>query len=121
MKYLLSIYGNKELWASIQAEEWPGIIATQDEWNRKYQLTGELVGAYGLAEEDQAQVISVRDGVPTVTDGPYLESKEYMGSTYILDVPSHERALEIAISAPFAAFRSVELWPMPHEAPPVQA
>ncbi|MTD15794.1 hypothetical protein GIS00_17810 [Nakamurella sp. YIM 132087] len=116
MKYLLSLYGNKELWASIPAEDWPGIIATQDAFNAKYAATGEMIAAYGLAEEDQVKVIRVRDGKATVTDGPYVEAKEFMGSTSILDVESEERALEIAADAPFAAFRSVELWPLLHEA-----
>jgi hypothetical protein len=47
MKYLLVIYGNQEKWASIPAEEWPEAIAKQDAFNRKYQATGELIGAYG--------------------------------------------------------------------------
>jgi len=50
MKYLLLIYGNQEKWASIPAEEWPEAIARQDAFNRKYQATGELIGAYGLAD-----------------------------------------------------------------------
>ena len=47
MKYLLLIYGNQEKWASIPAEEWPEAIAKQDAFNRKYQATGELIGATG--------------------------------------------------------------------------
>ncbi len=47
MKYLMLIYGNQEKWASIPAEEWPAAIAKQDAFNRKYQATGELIGAYG--------------------------------------------------------------------------
>ncbi len=46
MKYLLLIYGNQEKWASIPAEA----IARQDAFNRKYQATGELIGAYALAD-----------------------------------------------------------------------
>ena len=50
MKYLMLIYGNQQKWASIPAEEWPAAIAKQDAFNRKYQATGELIGAYGLAD-----------------------------------------------------------------------
>ena len=42
---------------------------------------------------------------PVVTDGPYLETKEYLGSFDIIDVDSLERALEIAARVPFAADR----------------
>ena len=57
MKYLLLIYGNQEKWASIPAAEWPEAIARQDTFNRKYRATGELIGAYGLADEIQARLI----------------------------------------------------------------
>ena len=57
MKYLMLIYGNQEKWASIPAGEWPEVIARQDAFNRKYRATGELIGAYGLADEIQARLI----------------------------------------------------------------
>jgi len=56
VKYLMLIYGNQEKWASIPAEEWPEAIAKQDAFNRKYQATGELLGAYGLADAAAAKI-----------------------------------------------------------------
>jgi hypothetical protein len=80
MKYLLLIYGNQEKWASIPAEDWPEAIAKQDAFNRKYQATGELIGAYGLADAAAARLVRRENGQLAVTDGPYLETKEYCGS-----------------------------------------
>jgi hypothetical protein len=60
--------------------------------------------------------VRVRNAAPTVTDGPYLESKEYLASYYLLDVDSEQRALDIAAEMPFAAVRGVEVWPIVHEA-----
>ena len=96
MKYLLMIYGNQEKWASIPAEDWPGAIAKQDAFNRKYQETGELIGAYGLGDAVQARLVRREGGMPAVTDGPYLETKEYIASFYLLDCESEDRALAIA-------------------------
>jgi hypothetical protein len=78
MKYLMLIYGNQEKWDSILAEDWPGAIAKQEAFNRKYAGTGELIGAYGLADAVNARLVRRQDGAPAVTDGPYLETKEYM-------------------------------------------
>ena len=58
------------------------------------------------------------DGQPAVTDGPYLETKEYMASFYLLDCESEERALAIAADMPFADAEPVEVWPVMHEAKP---
>src|SRR5580704_4718369 len=118
VKYLMLIYGNQEKWASIPAEEWPAAIAKQDAFNRKYQATGELIGAYGLADEVQAKLVRRENGQPAVTDGPYLETKEYIASFYLLDCESEERALQIAADMPWADVEPVEFWPIMHEATP---
>jgi|SRR5882757_4900576 len=115
MKYLLMIYGNKEKWASLPAEQWPEVIAQQEAFNTRYRKTGELLGAYGLADADQARLVRRVDGKAVVTDGPYLETKEYMASFYLLDVADEARAREIAADMPSADQDPVELWPVPHE------
>ena len=51
-----------------------------------------------------------------VTDGPYIEAKEYLGSFDIVDCESLERALEIAARVPFARVGKVEVRPLMHEA-----
>ena len=118
MKYLLLIYGNQEKWASIPAAEWPEAIARQDAFNRKYRATGELIGAYGLADAAEARLVRRENGLPAVTDGPYLETKEYIASFYLLDCEDEERALQIAANMPWADAEPVELWPVLHEAKP---
>jgi hypothetical protein len=114
VRFLAIIYGNRDFWASIPPEEWPGAIAAQDAFNDKHRRSGELVASFGLADETQAKVVRVRAGAPVVTDGPYLETREYIASSWILDVPSLERALEIAADIPFAAKGAVEVWPIAH-------
>jgi hypothetical protein len=118
MKYMLIIYGNQELWDSVPAEEWATQIAAFDAFNDKFFETGELLGAYGVADAVQAKTVRVRNGMPAVTDGPYLETKEYLASWYLLDVEDQQRALEIAAEIPAAWSREVEVWPILHEAGP---
>lgn len=116
MKYLLMIYGNEEKWASIPAERFPQEIAKQDAYNKKYTATGELLGAFGLADAAAAKLVVRRDGEPAVSDGPYLETKEYMASFYLIDVESEERAYELAAEMPWADQSPTEVWPILHEA-----
>src|SRR5215471_19364225 len=80
VKYLLMIYGNQEKWESMPAEAWRDAIARQEAFNAKYRGTGELLGAYGLADAVNAKLVRRAEGVPAVTDGPYLETKEYLAS-----------------------------------------
>jgi hypothetical protein len=115
VKYLLMIYGNQEKWESMPTEAWPDAIARQEAFNAKYRETGELLGSYGLADAARARLVRRVDGLPAVTDGPYLETKEYLASFWLLDCDSQERAQEIAAEMPFADAEPVELWPILHE------
>jgi hypothetical protein len=114
MKYLLMIYGNQEKWASLPQEQWQEVIAKQDAFNQRYRETGELLGAYGLGDENEVKLVRRVNGQPAVTDGPYLETKEYMASFYLLEVADEARAREIAADMPSADQDPVEMWPVPH-------
>ena len=74
-----------------------------------------LAACAGLGDELTARTVRVRDGVPAVTDGPYVEAKEFVSSFFLLDVDGEKRALEIAAEYPFAAHAAVEVWPILHE------
>ena len=78
--------------------------------------SGELVGAYDVADELNTKMVRVAGGTPVVTDGPYAEAKEYLGSFTIVDCDSLERALEIAARNPSARYWGVEVRPLMHEA-----
>ena len=116
MKYMLIIYGNQELWNSVGQDEQQRLFAAFDAFNKKFYDTGELLGAYGVADAVATKLVRVKDGQPAVTDGPYLETKEYLASWYLVDVDSEQRALEIAAELPSAVFQPTEVWPIMHEA-----
>ena len=118
MKFMLMIYANQETWDGLSAEEMERGIAEQNAFNTTFFETGELISAYGLADVATARTVRVRAGAAAVTDGPYLETKEYLASFCLLDCQDETRALEIAARMPFAAFNAVEVWPVMHEAVP---
>lgn len=115
MKYLMLIYGNERIWNSLAPADLAELIREVDAFNADLRETGELVGAEGLVPE--ATSIRVLDGVPVVTDGPYIEAKEFVGSYFVVDVESKQRALEIARSYPGLSFGpgaagGLEMWPL---------
>jgi hypothetical protein len=56
--------------------------------------------------------VKVRDGVPAVTDGPYLEAKEHLVGFCLFECESVERATEIATRWPDARHWAVEVRPL---------
>jgi hypothetical protein len=115
---MLLIYGNEELWASFPQEDFAEVIRETNALQQELRESGEFIGAWGVADQVQAKTVRLQDGVPAVTDGPYLEAKEYLGSFDIIDCESLERALEIAARVPFARYGPVEVRPLMHEAAP---
>jgi hypothetical protein len=115
---MLIIYGNQELWDSIPEAEQQQMFAEFGAFNKKFYDSGEMLGAYGVADASASRLVRVTDGQPAVTDGPYLETKEYLASWYLVDVGSEQRALEIAAEVPTARSQPVEVWPILHEASP---
>jgi len=115
---MLIIYGNEELWNSVEPAEQQRLFGAFDEFNKKYYDSGELLGAYGVADAAATKLVRVAHGQPAVTDGPYLETKEYLASWYLIDVDSEQRALEIAADMPSAVHQPTEVWPILHEASP---
>jgi hypothetical protein len=115
MKYMLLIYGNEALWNSFDPNEFQQVIQETEALQKELRASGEFIGAYGVAGQADAKTVQLRDGLPVVTDGPYLEAKEYLGSFDIIDCASLERALEIAARVPFARIGQVEVRPLMHE------
>ena len=116
MKYMLLIYGNEAQWSSVDTELMAEVVRETDAHNQALFESGELVGAYGLADQSDAKVVRVTDGVPAVTDGPYAEAKEYLGSFTVVDCDNLDRALEIASQNPASRYWGVEVKALLHEA-----
>jgi hypothetical protein len=69
------------------------------EIGRKLSAAGELLGAQGLASPKQAKLVRAgRDGKP-ITDGVFPESKEFLAGYWLIEVPTRQRAYEIAAEA----------------------
>ena len=56
--------------------------------------SGLMIDAGGLAGGEEQTTFSLRAGALSRTDGPYAEAKEVVGGYAVLDVRSHEEAVE---------------------------
>jgi hypothetical protein len=105
MQYLVSVIHD-------QLELAPGDeMAAIDEFNDRLQTDGHWVFAGGLGFPDTATVIDNRDGNPVMTDGPFLESKEYLAGFWVIEAPDLDVALKLATEGSRACNRKVEVRP----------
>jgi hypothetical protein len=95
VKYLLIMQVNPAVLEALTEEEHKLIGDGHAELMKAIQDSGEFILTQALADPANSKV--VRGGAtPAVTDGPFLEAKEFMGGFYLIDVESEERAVEMA-------------------------
>jgi len=112
MKYLLMITVDPETLDALPEEERKAVDAAHDAFQAPLKESGELVGFAALADPSNSTTVTVRNGVPAVTDGPYAEAKEFLAGFYILDCESAERANELAALIPDAKLTAIEVRPV---------
>ena len=83
--------------ASWKPEEVHRMIKFMKDLNADLGAAGELVGAEGLDYPPRPRIVRAQgNGKPIVTDGPFVETKEFLTGDWIVEVPGEERAFEIA-------------------------
>jgi hypothetical protein len=87
-------------------------------WGAWHAYIGALTGAgivvsgNGLQPPATATTVRIRDGVRTIHDGPFADSKEQLGGYFIIDVPDLDSALEWAARSPSAQAGACEVRPV---------
>jgi hypothetical protein len=89
----------------------PDESAAIDVFNDRLRAEGHWVFAGGLAAPSAATVIDNRGGVALFTDGPYLESKEYLAGFWIIEASDLDVALKLAAEGSKSCNRKVEVRP----------
>jgi hypothetical protein len=82
-----------------------------DAFNDRLQADGQWVFAGGLGSPDPATVVDNRDGKAVFTDGPFVESKEYLAGFWIIEAPDLDVALKLAAEGSKSCNRKVEVRP----------
>ena len=105
MQYLVSVIADGSEIAP------PGEMAGIHAFNERLQAQGYWVFANGLAEPSAATVVDARGEEPIFSDGPFLESKEFLAGFWVIEAPHLDVALKLAAEGSKVCNRKVELRP----------
>jgi hypothetical protein len=78
-------------------------------YNEELQKAGILLGLEGLHPPSMGARVSFAGGKPTVTDGPFTESKEVLGGYWMIQVGSKAEAIEWASKCPGSDNEVIEI------------
>jgi hypothetical protein len=106
MQYLVSVIDDTP--SSATPEEMTDI----DAFNEGLMADGHWVFAGGLGAPSTATLVDGRGAEPIVTDGPFVETKEWLSGFWIMEAPDLDVALKLAAGASRACNRRVEVRPV---------
>ncbi len=86
-------------------------MAAIDVFNADLQAQGHWVLAGGLAGPDGSTTIDARGSNRLVTDGPFVETTEYVAGFWVIDAADDDEARALAVAGSHACNRKVEVRP----------
>ena len=111
-QYLLSVHHESPAEvANFSDEDMQRMFKQVDEFNAHVQQAGVWVFAGGLEDIDSATVVDGRGAAAVITDGPFSETKEYLGGFWVIKAADLDEALEWARKGSAACEGRVEVRP----------
>lgn len=111
MRYTLLMHYPEMTEADLGEEVLAEGKAAFDAYAKSLHASDVLVSAEVLQPVATATTVTLRDGALAVQDGPFAETKEQLGGTFVIDVPNLDAALEWAQKCPAAQYGVVEIRP----------
>jgi hypothetical protein len=115
-QYLVAVYDQPDS-RSRSTEDMAPIIADVGVVNQRAIEDGIFVFAGGLHDQSATTTVDPRGGTVAISDGPYLETKEYLGGFWVVELPNLNAALDWAKDAAVACRQPLEVRPFMAEPP----
>lgn len=109
MKYLCLIYLDEQRMDAMPPGEMNDLNARHVAFNEGLRTSGHFIEAEALQPGRTTACVRVRQGKPSVTDGPFTESKELVAGFYLIEARDMSEAVEIAARIPSAPLGTVEV------------
>ena len=107
MSYMLLIVEPHGQRPARAPEEGQGLYRRMLDYTDSLKARGVLLASDSLRA--RAARLSIRDGLQSVVDGPFTESKELVGGFFLLDCATREQALGLAAECPAAQWATIEV------------
>ena len=111
MRYTLFLHYPEMTAADLGEEGFEAGKAAFHAYTKALDDAGVLVSAEVLQPSSSSTTVTLTDGRLRVQDGPYADTKEQIGGTFVLDVPDLDAALAWAEKHPAAEWGTIEIRP----------
>ena len=112
MKYLVLIYNDDTLLDALPAGEFDTRMRGCFEHADELKGCGKLLDSQQLEAPATAKSVRIRNGRTTVVDGPFAETKEYLGGFNLIEAADMDEAVRIAAEFPWTRTGCIEIRPV---------
>ncbi len=112
MKYLLLVHHNEEAFGRMGEGTRKAMLEESIQLCHQLHDKGQYVHASPLQPVATATVVRTRDGKRSVTDGPFIETREQLAGYFLIDATNVDEAIDIAGRIPGARIGAVEVRPL---------
>ena len=111
MRYLCVVHVDPALMAQLSEDEDRELTRQCMAYDEELLRAGKLIVADALARPETAMIVRRRDRKVSITDGPYMETREFLGGFLYVEARDMDEAIEIAAGCPMARMGSIEVRP----------
>src|SRR3979409_605462 len=92
MRFMVLVKANKDSEAGVLPDE--KILTSMGKFNEELVKAGVMIAGEGLQPSSKGKRITFTAAKPTITDGPFAETKELIAGFWLWQVKSMEEAIE---------------------------
>jgi hypothetical protein len=87
------------------------VIDEGEAWRQDLEARGLQVLGNALEGPETATTVRVRDGETLLTDGPFIETKEFIAGIDVVRCADRQQAIQLAAAHPIARYHAIEVRP----------
>ena len=112
MKFLFMIFHDENVLDSMPEGEMQTLVDPALGYDDEIRRSGHCIVSNALQRARTARTIRVRGGEATITDGPFVETKEQLGGFFLIEARDIDEACEVASRFPPARIGTIEVRPV---------
>jgi hypothetical protein len=112
MRFLCLVYQEEEKLAALSQCQMDSLVGACIGWVEELEHGGHHILSAGLQSVRSAATVRIRDSKLSITDGPFAETKEFLGGFTLINAKDFDEALQLAAKFPSAQIGSMEVRPL---------
>lgn len=112
MRYICIVHADPARFENQTEEQKADLDRRSLAYNRELEEKGHFIVADAIEGPDKAVLVRSRQGRVSNTDGPYMETKEFMAGFILVEARDMNEAVRLASGIPMAEMGTIEVRPV---------